>query len=91
MRAARIAHLFCLRPIKFSIYGVVIAVSVVDAKEDDTDLFINACRTGSMLIFPHSTCQILLKFGAQSLPFTFADAKAPNKFEYFSLSFGRLL
>ena len=65
MRAARIARLFCLRSIKFSIYGVVIAVPVVDAKapcsfeEDDTDLFINACVTGSTLVFPHSTSQIL--------------------------------
>ena len=67
MRPARIARLFCLRPIKFSIYGVVIAVPVVYAKapccfkEDDTDLFINACGTGSTLVFPHSTSKFLIR------------------------------
>ena len=65
MRAARIARVFCLRQIKFSIYGFVIAIPVVVAKapccfaEDDTNLFINACRRGSTLGFRHSTSQIL--------------------------------
>ena len=50
VRAARIARLFFLRPIKFSIDGVVVGVPVVDAKapscfaEDDTDLFASAAR-----------------------------------------------
>ena len=57
MRAAHIAHVFCLRPIKFSIYSVVIAVSVVDAKapccfeEEDTDLFINVSARAARLFF----------------------------------------
>ena len=38
MRAARIARLFFLRPIKFSIYGVVVAVPIVHAKAPNTEL-----------------------------------------------------